>query len=86
LIESRGDVTKLNTTKIRGAFALGAIGVVSGDKIAKAASLVTKVTSSKVAGAATDIAANTVAGFTTEAAASAGVATAEAAMGNQGNK
>jgi RHS repeat-associated protein len=86
LIESGGDVTKLNAKKIGGAFVLGAIGVGIGDKIAKAASLVTKVTSSKVAGAAKDIAANTVAGFTTEAVSSAVVATADAAMGNQGNK
>ena len=66
---------------------MGAKCVGIGDKIAKAASLVTEVTSSKIAGAAKDIAANTVAGFTTEAVSSAVVvATADAAMGNQGNK
>jgi hypothetical protein len=70
---------------LEGGLYWGQLGVGIGDKVAKGASLMTKVTSSKVAGAVTDVAANTVASLTIETVSAAWVATADAVMCNQGN-
>ncbi|NRB26011.1 MAG: RHS repeat-associated core domain-containing protein [Shewanella sp.] len=81
LVENGGNISKVDPLQVAGAFVMGAIGAGIGEKIAKAASIVSKVTKSKAVGATLDVVSNTTAGFTVEAVKGAVLATADAVAG-----
>ena len=81
LYENGGDFSKVDPAQSAGAFFLGGIGIGVGDKIAKVASLVAKVSKSKAAGVTANVSGNTVAGGSIEGVKEASLATADALAG-----
>ncbi len=82
MIENGGDISKVDPTQTAIAFVTGAVGAGIGEKIAKAGSLIAKVTNSKVAGATVDITGNTLAAGSIEGVKEGALATADALTGS----